>query len=325
MNTNNPAVISCDETVCGLCGSDDSTVFATGKDYEYNTSNQTFTFRNCLSCGHVYLDPRPSDESLHLAYPSDYYTVSGRHTSAESRLVARLKSVVIRRRLGYFRKVFRKSSHILEVGCGDSSLLVELKKKHPSLTVTGLDMKISRETLDRCRSLGIPIESVAVERANLEDQSFDLIIMNQLIEHVADPVAVMNKLAKSLKPGGFVSIETPNRDGYDRRFFKRSFWGGYYFPRHLHLFDRGGLIELVERCGLKVVCTEDLLAPVIWVFSVHALLCHRLPEGKIKNTLSFILSDRNPMVLAVFTAVDLLARLSGKTTSNQKIIAVKPG
>ena len=315
--------LECVETACPLCGSPLSTPFARGRDYEYGTSDQTFSFVTCANCTHVYLNPRPSDATLHLAYPSDYYTLSGRHTSARSRLIARFKSLVVNGRLRFFRQLLAGRTSVLEVGCGDGSLLVDLKRKNPGIELTGLDMTLPKGAAARCLALGITVREVAVEQADLGREKFDLIIMNQVIEHVADPVAVMNKLAEALKPGGYVSIETPDPGGYDRRLFGKSFWGGYYFPRHLHLFGCRNLRRLVEQAGLTVEVQAHLLAPIIWIFSCHALLFHGLESEDRKKPPAGWVSDRNPALLAAFTLVDLLARFAGCPTSNQKIIARK--
>lgn len=313
----------CVETVCVICGAGESTVIARGKDYEYRTSERDFTFVACSTCGHVYLNPRPSEHCLHLAYPDTYYTVSGRHTSRQSAIIARLKSFVIKRRLRFFQELLKGRSRVLEVGCGDGALLVDLKTRHPQLDLVGIDLAIGNETINRCKDMDITLMETSVEQADLGHDQFDLIIMNQVIEHVPEPARVMRNLARALKPGGNISIETPNSDGYDRAFFRRSFWGGYYFPRHLHLFDSDGLKSCVENSGLTVVYQGYLLAPIIWIFSVHALISHGLNDGRAKEMVSEILSDRNPLCLAVFTLVDLLARLVGFPTSNQKIIGRK--
>jgi ubiquinone/menaquinone biosynthesis C-methylase UbiE len=232
-------VFDCVKTGCMICESYSYSVAASGKDYEYGTSDQEFTFVTCGSCGHLYLNPRPADHCMFRAYPSNYYTVSGRHTSKGSKIVSRFKTVVVNRRLRYFKELLqKKNARVLEVGCGDGSLLAGLKMKNPGLDAEGIDVALGMDTISRCKKLGINVSRISVEETELTEASLDLIIMNQVIEHVADPQAVMKKLAKALKPGGFISIETPDRDGYDRKLFRKSLWGGYYFPRHLHLFDR---------------------------------------------------------------------------------------
>lgn len=307
---------------CILCGHEAHEPVAAGKDYEYETSGQRFNFVRCRNCGHVYLNPRPIDRDIHKAYPAHYYTLEGRHTSGQSAIIARLKSFVIKRRLRYVRDCLKKNASVLEVGCGDGALLLDLKARYPHLRLVGMDFSVSRETRCQLAENNIELRVCRIEEAVLEPESFDLIIMNQLIEHVADPPAVIETLAGSLKPGGRLSIETPNLSGYDRRLFKRSFWGGYYFPRHLHLFDEAGMTRMLSRYGLGVERHVDLLAPIIWAFSVHGVLKDgRL--GRFGDSVSAFFTDRNPLCLALFTMIDLGALVVRRPTSNQKFIVVK--
>lgn len=311
-----------EEVICCLCGSRDYTATAWGKDYEYDTTDQTFSFVSCRKCGHEYLNPRPVPADLYKAYPAGYYTLEGRHTSRRSSIISRLKSFVIKHRLQIFEPIFKGSASILEVGCGDGSLLLDLRHRHPQLGLTGMDFSVSAETKDQFKKHGVELILCRVEDAILKPETFDLIIMNQLIEHVADPVAVMTALVRSLKPGGRISIETPNRSGYDRRFFSRSFWGGYYFPRHLHLFDKHGMNRLFAQCNLTQVHQGYLLAPIIWTFSIHgAFKTHG--KGRFGRMATLFFTDRNPLCLTLFTLIDLLARFCGCPTSNQKFIAEK--
>jgi SAM-dependent methyltransferase len=307
---------------CVICGSHEFSPRARGMDDEYHTSNQWFSFVSCNQCGHEYLNPRPVDEDLPMAYPDTYYTCEGRHTARKSILISTLKSFVIGRRLRDVRDLFERGGRVLEIGCGDGSLLLDLKNRYPGLELTGMDFSVGQDVKTRFDREGISLIIGRVEEANLEPENYDLIIMNQLIEHLTDPPAVLEKLARSLAPGGRMSIETPNRKGYDRRFFRSSCWGGYYFPRHLHLFDDHSLKALLENKGLVVDRHAYLLAPIIWIFSVHAVLS-RKTKGRLMSSTTRFFTDRNPLCLAFFTLIDLVARFAGFPTSNQKFIVRK--
>ena len=83
---------------------------------------------------------------------------------------------------------------------------------------------------------------------------------------------ILGKLATTLKPGGIIAIETPDTDGYDRYFFSRGTWGGYYVPRHLNLYNFERLARLLTRSGLEIVRQKSLPAPIIWCYSLQAVL-----------------------------------------------------
>ena len=311
------------ETIgCALCDSNRCTPIAQGYDYEYWTSDQSFTMVACADCGHIYLNPRPTADSGALIYPSNYYTVSGRHQASNSQLIARMKKKVIRGRLKAFESLFDGAPNVLEIGSGDCALLLDIKERCPKASVTGVDIAFPSHIWDQRDALGLTLYQGKVEDIDLPDSTYDLVIMNQVIEHLWHPLDVLKKIASALKPGGRVSIETINTDGYDRRFFHRGTWGGYYFPRHLNLFNFDALRRLADRAGLGVDGQYSLVAPIVWTFSVHAWFCST--KAGSRGLLGRFLSDRNPLCLAAFTALDLVALLCGWTTSNQKTILVKP-
>lgn len=158
-----------------------------------------------------------------------------------------------------------------------------------------------------------------IEDVDISDQSFDVITMNQLIEHLWDPRRALERCRHALKPRGWLVIETPNPDGYDRCLpFRAGAWGSYYWPQHLNLFSRSHLTTLVEEAGLRVVQWKPLLAPTCWTYSVRSVAMRVGYRGRLLHR---ILSDANPPALAFFAAIDLAAVTAGATPSNQKLIA----
>ena len=266
----------------------------------------------CQSCGHVYQNPRPPLSLSHRLYPQNYYTLTGRHTQKSSRLIAMAKKIVTDRRLDFFQRQLSLGCNLLEIGCGDGDLLINLKRHYPLSQFTGIDLALSDATKTRCKNQGIRLIKSSVETISLPKKTYDIIIMNQVIEHLWEPALVLKKLHRLLKKGGHLSIETPNLDGYDRKIFS-DYWGGYYYPRHLNLFSGSSLTRLLDQTGYRVIMQKKLVAPINWIFSFHAWF----------KSDSF--TDSNPVCLACFSLLDFLAIRLGLTTSNQKIIAsVKP-
>ena len=87
------------ETIdCALCRASTSICIARGHDYEYETMDDEFTFVECTSCGHVYLNPRPRIEHAEVIYPTSYYTLSAR-VGILARTLQNLKDWVLYRRI----------------------------------------------------------------------------------------------------------------------------------------------------------------------------------------------------------------------------------
>jgi len=316
-----PAEVALETVSCVICGSAESSPVAAGFDYEYWTTLQEFRFVACAGCGHVYLNPRPVPRHAGRIYPSDYYTLRGRHSGNGSRLIARLKNVVVRRRLAYFAELLKGPCRVLDIGCGDCALLLSLKGAYPHVELAGIDLAVPASARKACADRGITLTLAPVEGASLPDDRYDLIIMNQVIEHLWDPTAVLTRLHACLRDGGHLSIETPNAAGYDRRCFVDGAWGGYYFLRHMNLFTFESLARLLVRTGFDVVLQRSLVAPIVWAFSLKALAAPT--PSKANAWLAKFLSDRNPLCLGAFTLVDRLAIATGRTTSNQKTLARK--
>ncbi len=305
-----------ERTPCVCCGGDGGGVpEAVATDYEYGTTSQPFTFVRCGACGHLFLNPRPTSEAAAVIYGAGYYTQAGDHDSG---LLARIKDAVVRRRFGRLLQQLPSPVAILDVGCGDGALLLSLRQAFPDSRLAGVDASISAPHRDRLERAGVEVVEGLVEDADLGAARFDLVIMNQVIEHLWNVRGVMQALRRALKPGGLVTISTPDADGYDRRWFRRSTWGGYYVPRHLNLFTAAGLARVLRSAGYDIVEQRPLVAPLIWVRNIqYALHVHGYRIARW-------FTDRNLPALALFTLADLGAIALGLRTSNQQCIARRP-
>ena len=124
-------------------------------------------------------------------------------------------------------------------------------------------------------------------------------------------------------PHGMLSIATVNTNGYDRQFFADKAWGGYYFPRHLNVFNEKQLKNFLEGFGLRTALQKNLLAPIIWLNSLEITFG---PESGKKHTIpAKVFSPLNPLSMSAVTLIDLTMRALGKTTSNQMIVMQKNG
>ncbi len=312
--------IPVEEIDCVLCGSQAFKIEAIGLDYVYGTSEDQFTFVRCSSCGHLYLNPRPIAEAVSIIYPSSYATFSGRFTGGA--LISRVKSWVILSRFRYLKTDLLAGSCLLDIGCGDGQFLMSLRERYPEADLHGLDWNFTESTRRILESKRITLLNGLVEQVDLGVERYDVITMNQIVEHLWQPDIVMDKCFRALRPGGVIAVETPNADGYDRYLFRNGVWGSYYFPRHLHLFTFRSLSHFLAKHGFIVERQDHLLSPICWVYTMTALARRR---GLHCGMIRWFFRDTNVAALALFTVIDLLfARSWGRTTSNQKAIARKP-
>lgn len=302
---------------CLLCGADDADTVASGPDYECETTSEIFCIVRCCRCDHLYLNPRPTFECAHQIYPSDYYTLDASHQPDGRSVIGRIKDFIVRRRLRAYLRCVPPGGIVVDLGCGDGSLLLGLRFARPDAKLIGVDLAVSVKQRRRMEEADIAVIESPLEAAQLP-HDVSLIIMNQVIEHLWNVEACMKKVHSSLRSGGFLNVCTPNSDGYDRSWFSDTAWGGYYFPRHLNLFGFEGLRSYVEGVGLHIKEHKLLLAPLIWMSTARALQIQFAWPRWMR------LKDSNLSFLVLFTLVDIAALALGKPTSNQQVVAVKP-
>jgi|SRR5271157_1644517 len=104
-------------------------------------------------------------------------------------------------------------ANIWDAGCGDGQSTFSLAKSYPSSTISGTD--ISANSIDHCKAIlkKSPIDNVSFDLCDLMDTSyenrFDLIVCFEVLEHIEDYEAVIQKFSKALRPNGYLIIHTP--------------------------------------------------------------------------------------------------------------------
>lgn len=308
-------LLSLVETRCVLCGSHEAELAASGYDFEYSTALNHFRFVRCRSCSHLYLNPRPASSDLGVIYPSNYYAFA----ETQNRIVARIQRLWETNKVRVYRQAVGPGPRrILEVGCGNGRFLALLRKHgHPEWSLVGIDL--DKNAVRQCVARGFDAHVTRIEDFKAEDESFDGVIMLQLIEHVEDPAEICEQVFALLRPGGCFIIETPNLAGLDYHIFKGTHWGHYHFPRHWNLFSTSALHRLLEERGFKIRHTDSLISTSAWIVSLHNYFLDKGFPGWFVRFFSY----QNPLLLSIFVALDWVRARLGFATSNQRVVAVK--
>ena len=149
----------------------------------------------------------------------------------------------------------------LDVGCGAGLLAEPLARL--GARVTGLDaaaplIAVARE---HAKASGLDIDYRAGELAELGGQ-FDLITCMEVIEHVADPAAFVNALAKRLAPNGLLILSTPNATGWSKLLTITLSEGFGRIPKGTHDFGKfigpDRMKVLLADAGLKCLDFEGI-------------------------------------------------------------------
>jgi len=203
----------------------------------------------CASCG-TYVCDAPYDADQ---YNESYYTIAAQdRASLESRWGFRWRYVLDR-----IRKQAPESSSILDVGAGNG-LFVKLAAEEFDLRATGIE--ISRPSVEFAQAtLGVDLIE---EDLNEHLGTYDVVTAFSVIEHVADPRAMVRSLAQHTEPGGLVVVATPSPASIQRRVRGERRWGMICPPHHLNIFTRRGLEQLLAEEGLEVLDWEAISTSV---------------------------------------------------------------
>lgn len=110
--------------------------------------------------------------------------------------------------LGYINKLSLQDANILDIGCGIGWLALELSKFGK---VQGLDLSEKAIEIAKLNNPEAKFEAVDFFKADLHDDFFDLIIAQEVIDHVFNQELFVEKVSSLLKPRGFLIITTANK------------------------------------------------------------------------------------------------------------------
>ena len=256
---------------CACCGAalspDGETVF----DDRYGHPG-SFRLSNCLSCGAIETVPRLAEEDLPALY-TNFYPRRDLEPSAVT------EPVDSPNRWGYRLSRWwhgtdnqgqygaRPGMTVLDYGCGAGQSLLELRAIGANAYGIEADANVAR--IAAHHQLQIHIGSIYENP--FPGVKFDLIILNQVLEHIPEPAAVLELLASRLKSGGRLVVAVPNAGSIYCTIFGRR-WINWHIPYHLHHFNRSCLQALGQRTGWRLLSTRTI-TPNLWtVLQLRALM-----------------------------------------------------
>jgi 2-polyprenyl-3-methyl-5-hydroxy-6-metoxy-1,4-benzoquinol methylase len=140
---------------------------------------------------------------------------------------------------------------LLEVGCGHGLLLDEARRR--GYGVEGLELSTEAARYAR-EELGLPVREIALEEGALDGEQYDAVLLVDVLEHLDDPVAAIERASSLLAPGGALLVVTPDPSSLTARIAGDRWWG--YLPAHFCLIPRMTLRELM--CAHGLVLAEDV-------------------------------------------------------------------
>jgi 2-polyprenyl-3-methyl-5-hydroxy-6-metoxy-1,4-benzoquinol methylase len=284
--------------VCPVCGAADRALLHGGlRDRVFFCAPGEWSLHQCAGCGAGYLDPRPTRESVGLAY-SEYFThgspnaITLQPRSAWRRYRTAQRNAYLNARYGYQlapatarsprwlttgrRQRFDRfvgclpfpgsGARLLDLGCGSGTFLAQMRAV--GWEVWGLEP--DAKAAAAATAAGLRVQVGLLETTPQPEASFDAITLNHVIEHLHDPLTTLRLCWRALKPGGVLFIACPNLGALGHRWF-----GADYFPldppRHLILFTLPCLRRALQAAGFQVEPSRapQLVAREILLRSQH--------------------------------------------------------
>ena len=242
---------------CAFCGSTESNLVFPVPSLRLRVQNFRFELRCCRQCGLVRLSPRPSAEDMAILYRPQHYTSQRRD------LVARLEGLILRERVSFVRRHTR-GNRILDVGCGNGSLL-------QALSETNYDVYGLEPYQDALAGVSVDLRSriqcAPFEAANYPTESFDVITLWHVLEHLARPVETLQGIRNYLKTDGILILEVPNFASHESRWLGPH-WYNLDAPYHFWHFTPITLEATIRRSGFQVTaCVTSALTRPVWLLN----------------------------------------------------------
>ncbi len=219
----------------------------------------TYALHICKTCGHQALNIAMSDEEIKKLY-TDYYPRSSFDPQEWS--PAKYERGVRAWLEGVKASAYcwvPKQIRILDIGCGfGESLGYHLAR---GCDAHGIEADANVTALSKLYGLKIKVGLFRSEE--YDSNSFDYVTLNQVVEHLIDPISLLKEIRVILKPGGTLVISTPNVEGWGPRIFRRK-WIHWHAPYHLQFFSSRSM-ELAAASSGFIIDRRTTVTSSAWI------------------------------------------------------------
>lgn len=193
----------------------------------------------CQRCGLEYANPRLRSDRVVAAYSravDELYAEAGPGRMA-----------TFRRGLELVEKFCPERGRLLDVGCACGFFL--RVAQDAGWEAEGVEPSAWSAEYGRSK-LGVSITPGTLREVRFSEESFDVVTMWDVLEHMPDPTAELREVYRVLKPGGLLVVNYPNAGSLLARLAGRAWW--FYLSVHLYYLTPHTLARLLEKAGFRV-------------------------------------------------------------------------
>ncbi len=245
---------------------------------DHSVSKKTFELYHDVNLDLLITTPKPNETELPKYYESEDYIshTDGKRTLFE-KIYQFVKNIALKNKLNLINNLQTNKGNLLDIGAGTGDFL-NVAKQNGWHTI-GLEP--NEKAKNSAINKGI---SFAENSKDLENNSFDIITMWHVLEHVPDLEFQILELKRLLKPNGVILIAVPNFNSFDAKYYG-AHWAAYDVPRHLWHFSKTAIKFLFEKHDLHL----NKIIPMKFDSFYVSLLSEKYKNGKINFFKAFVI------------------------------------
>ena len=238
---------------------------------DHSVSGEEFKLIRNKIFGFLETRPQPSQGSLSKYYNTEDYIS---HTDTRRNLLEKVYHIVrrisLKRKLSLINSFSRESKNLLDIGCGTGDFLQIAQKNN--WQVFGIEPNEQARNIAYLKTNNLVFETNQL--TSLEKQSFDVITLWHVLEHLPKLDEQISILKGLLKENGTLVIAVPNYKSHDANYYQK-FWAAYDVPRHLWHFSQPSIKKLFAAKDMQVVKTLPMKFDAYYV----SLLSEKYKSG----------------------------------------------
>ena len=250
--------------------------FLTVKDY--SVSQETFDLYHDEELDMLITHPQPSLENLGRYYESvDYISHTDSKRSLFEKCYHFIKSIALKNKLNLVNTLQPSKGSILDIGAGTGDFLSVVKEN--GWNTIGVEPSEKAKAIAQKKGV-----SFVEQTSELENNSFDVITMWHVLEHVPNLDNQIKELKRLLKPNGSLIIAVPNFKSFDAKQYG-NFWAAYDVPIHFWHFSKTAIKKLFAKEDMELVKVLPMKFDSFYV----SLLSEKYKTGKMNFVKAFFI------------------------------------